>query len=318
MSDTPPKSVLLDTDIGSDVDDVLALGLILASPEELSLVAITTVCGDTELRGQIAAGVLARAGRSDIDVCAGETSPVLRHPERYAWYGHEKLCLPEEKFELSLESGPERIVRAANEVSDLDLIAIGPMTNLARALVLDPGLPRKIRSLTVMGGHIRQVMIGSHICAPGVDYNFCSDPEATMAVLGAGFPIALVTADVTLRTWINSRDLEAMEAGGPVSRLMAEQVRIWSPVQRDLFTGIGGTMAPDNEAFLHDPLAVQALIDPSAIRFETLRILPTIQGGLLRTLEMSPDSEAGCDMKVATSVDAKVAARAISERLRSV
>lgn len=318
MSEAMPRSVLLDTDIGSDVDDVLALGLILASPQELSLIAVTTVCGDTQLRAQIAAGMLARAGRSDIEVCAGATRPLLRAPERFAWFGHEKRGLPKELLELGREAAPERIVRAAREFPDLDLIMIGPLTNLARALVLDPELPRKVRSVAIMGGHIRQVMIGSYVCAPGIDYNLCSDPEATMAVLGAGFSITLVAADVTLQTWINSRDVEGLEAAGPMAQFMAEQVRIWSPVQRALFTGIGGTLVSDNEAFLHDPLTVQALIDPSAIRFETLRILPTIQDGVLRTLEISPDIEVGCDMNVATSVEPQRVARAICERLQSL
>jgi hypothetical protein len=58
-----------------------------------------------------------------------------------------------------------------------------------------------------MGGHVREVRIGTLVCAPGVDYNLCSDPEASIAVLGAGFRTTLVTADVTLSTWMNRRDL---------------------------------------------------------------------------------------------------------------
>jgi purine nucleosidase len=187
MNEPLQRSVLLDTDIGSDVDDVLALGLILASPQAFSLVAVTTVCGDTQLRGQIAAGLLAQAGRPDVEVCPGESAPLLWGRDKFAWFGHEERCLPKERFDLCSEPAPERIVRAAREVEDLDLIMIGPMTNLARALALDPQLPRRVRSVTIMGGHIRQVAIGSHICPPGIDYNLCSDPEATMAVLGAGF-----------------------------------------------------------------------------------------------------------------------------------
>jgi purine nucleosidase len=316
------RSILLDPDIGSDVDDVLALGLILACPNELSLVAVTTICGDTELRARIAAGLLALAGHEGIDVCAGERKPLLRSQDSFAWFGHEKRCAefscPGGRPKISSEPAPERIVRAARETPDLEIVAIGPLTNLARALALDPELPNRVKSLTIMGGHIREVKIGEHVCAPGIDYNMCSDPEATMAVLGAGFAITLVTADITLDTWMNTRDLEVLSGGGELARSLAEQVRLWSPVQRALFTGIGGTMAEDNEAFLHDPLTVLALIDASALTFEHLRILPTIEAGVLRTFELPPETDRGSEMRVATRVDAKQASRQIAQRLSTL
>lgn len=310
---TAPRPILLDTDIGSDADDVLALGLVLASPDAVDLKAVTTVCGDTQTRAQIASGLLAAAGRADIDVCAGETVPLVRPADAFANFGHESSCVPKGvECKVSDEPAPERIVRAAHEHADLEIVLIGPLTNLARALALDPGLPDRVAGITLMGGHIRRVAIGSFECAPGIDYNLCSDAEASVAVLGAGFATTLITADVTLETWMNTRDLEALETGGRVARIMAEQVRIWSPVQRALFTGMGGDLAPDNEAFLHDPLTVLALIDPSSLGFEALGIVPTIQQGVMRTLE----SDAGSVMNVATSVDAPAAAAAIAERLQ--
>jgi purine nucleosidase len=309
---TPPRPLLLDTDIGSDADDILALGLILASADALDLKAVTTVSGDTRQRARIAAGMLALAGRDDVDVCAGETRPLVRPAERFVSFGHEARCLPPEpQPEISSEPAPERIVRAAREHPGLEILLIGPMTNLARALALDPGLPKRVAGITLMGGHVRRVAIGKFECAPGIDYNLCSDAEASVCVLGAGFSTTLVTADVTLQTWMKSEDLAALDGGGSAARMIAEQVRIWSPVQRTLFTGMGGDLAPDNEAFLHDPLAALALIDPSSIGFESLGILPTIQGGVMRTLE----SAEGSVMKVATTVDANAAAREIARRL---
>ncbi len=307
------RSVLLDTDIGSDADDVLALGLILASKDDLDLKAVTTVCGDTLLRARIAAGMLAAAERSEIDVCAGEVRPLVRPPQSFVWFGHETRCLPAEPLpEISDEPACERIVRAAREHPGLEIVAIGAMTNIARALAIDPRLPERVAGLTIMGGHIRRVAIGRFECAPGIDYNLCSDAEASVAVLGAGFNTTLVTADVTLKTWMNSADLAALKAGGRAAAMMAEHVEIWSPVQRALFTGMGGDLAPDNEAFLHDPLTVLALIDPGSLQFESLGIVPTIRAGVMRTLELP----GGNPMTVATDVDAKRAAREIGRRLR--
>ena len=314
-----PRQVLFDTDIGSDVDDALALGLILACPAQLELKAVTTVASDSQLRARIAAGLLALAGRRDVEVCAGEERPLLRSPKRFAMQGHERSYLVEAvtAAPVSSEPAPERIVRAAREIPGLELVAVGPLTNLARALALDPELPSRVAGLTVMGGHVREVRIGEFLCAPGIDYNLCSDPEASVAVLGAGFRTTLVTADVTLATWLVTADVERLAGAGPLARELAAQIRIWEPVQRRLFTGMGGTLAPDNAAFLHDPLTVLALIDAASLCFDSLRIATTIERGVLRTHELPRGAALGAEMRVATGVDPARAARAIVDRLAS-
>jgi purine nucleosidase len=312
-----PLPVLFDTDIGGDVDDALALGLILACPGALDLKAVTTVGGESRVRARVAAGLLGLAARRDVDVCAGEQRPLLRPPERFGWFGHEPACEVEAAARISDEPAPERIVRAAREIPGLELIAVGPLTNLARALALDPELPGRVAGLTVMGGHIRAVRIGDFLCAPGIDYNLCSDPEASVAVLGAGFRTTLVTADVTLATWLTMADVEKLAGAGPLARELARQIRIWEPVQRKLFTGMGGTVAPDNAAFLHDPLTVLALIDASPLGFESLRIATTIEAGVLRTHEVPRASAVGSEMRVAIGVDPPRASRAIVDRIAS-
>jgi purine nucleosidase len=290
---------------------------VLAAPEALELVAVTTVARDTRLRARIAARLLGLAGRSELEVCAGERAPLLRPETSFGWWGHEERCLAEgPEARLSGAPAAERIVRAAREVAGLELVALGPLTNLARALALDPGLPRRVGGLTVMGGHLRRVAIGERVCAPGIDYNLCSDPEASMAVLGAGFRTRLVTADVTLQVWMREADLEKLESGGRLARALAAQVRLWTPVQRDIFVArLGGTLAPDNVAFLHDPLTVLALFDASALRFEDLHVLPTVADGVLRTLEVDGKLGLGVPMRAATEVDAPRARDQVMERL---
>ena len=318
MSRRRTKSIILDTDIGSDVDDALALALVLSAPEALELVAVTTVGRRAELRARVAAGLLGLAGRADVEVCSGETRPVLRAPDRFNWFDHEERCIvPGPGARLSSERAPERIVRAARETQGLEVVLVGPLTNMARALALDPELPQRVGGITVMGGHVREVRIGGFVCAPGIDYNLCSDPEASLAVLGAGFRTTLVTADVTLSTWLRSADLERLEAAGPLGSALAEQVRIWAPVQRKIFTGLGGNVEADNVAFLHDPLTVQSLLDASCLGFEKLRIVPTLESGVLRTLEAAPSLGIGSEMRVATRVDAAAAEGAIVERLHA-
>jgi inosine-uridine nucleoside N-ribohydrolase len=136
-------------------------------------------------------------------------------------------------------------------------------------------------------------------------------------VLGAGFATTLVTADVTLSVWLTTADVEGLGRAGGLARALAAQIRIWTPVQQRIFTGMGGTLAPDNAAFLHDPLTVLALIDATPLRFETLRIATTIERGVLRTHELPGRAGVGSEMRVATAVDAARAARAIVDRIAS-
>jgi purine nucleosidase len=270
------------------------------------------------LRARIAARLLAIGGRGQVEVFLGEAQPLLRRG-RFSVYGHEgEGIVPGPSYPIREEPAPERIVRAAREETGLEIVAIGPMTNLARALALDPELPSRVAGLTIMGGHIRRVALGRTLFAPGIDYNLCSDPEASLAVLGAGFATTLVPADVTLQTWMGGADLDALARGGPLARALSELVRLWSPVQHKYFSGLGAEMDPDNQAFLHDPLTVLALLAPSALGFEELRIVPTIEGGVLRTLEVAPTLGIGTTMRVATSVDALAARRAIVHELTRV
>jgi purine nucleosidase len=283
-------------------------------------VAVTTVGRHGALRARVAASLLGLAGRRDVEVCVGEERPILRPPHAFNWFGHEARCVaPGPLAPISGEPAPERIARAAREVPGLELVAVGPLTNLARALAIDPELPRRVAGLTVMGGHVREARLGERVCAPGIDYNLCSDAEASVAVLGAGFRTTLVTADVTLRTWMAEGDLAGLDAGGPCARALAGQVRLWAPVQRRIFDeAFGARLAADNAAFLHDPLTVLALLDPAPLRFEALRIVATVAEGTLRTLEVDPALGMGAPTRVATGVDPAAAAREILRRLARV
>ncbi|MAE95341.1 MAG: hypothetical protein CL910_11825 [Deltaproteobacteria bacterium] len=314
-----PRPLLLDTDIGSDVDDALAMAVLLSAPGDLELAAVTTVAGNAEGRAWAAARMLGLAGRPEVEVCVGAENALVRR-ERFVWRDIETKDYPDGPDAVrSDEPAAERIVRTAKEIPDLEIVAIGPLTNLAHALALDPELPERVSRLTIMGGHIREVRIGELRCKPGIDYNLCSDPEASVMVLGAGFRTRLVSADVTLQTWLREQDLLRLaEREGPVPRLLVDQVRRWTPFQRKIFTGLGGTLADDNVAFLHDPLTVLSLVDESALHFEDLHVLPTIERGTMRTLEVPAGSGMGLPMQVATAVDAAAARDAIVTRLLSI
>jgi purine nucleosidase len=310
-----PRPVLLDTDLGSDVDDAIALALLLACPE-LRLVALTTVGGDVVGRARASARLLAAGGARDVDVCVGAAEPLVRR-NRFNADAIPVHDYPEASLRVSEEPAAERIVRAARETPGLEIFMIGPLTNLAHALALDPDLPKRAGKLHVMGGHIRRVAIGELVAKPGIDYNLCSDPEASVMVLGAGFETRLVTADVTLETWLRESDLSRLaESANPLARALVPLIHAWTPVQQRIFvTGLGGTLAPDNVAFLHDPLTLLAAVDETSLHFERLPIVTTIERGVLRTLEVSLAAGIGAPMEVALSVDAEKAREQMLTRL---
>jgi len=302
---TPVRRVVLDTDMGTDADDALCLALALASPE-LELVAVTTVSADTTRRAQIARRLLDLAGRSDVAVHAGEGTP-SGPSDGFLWLGDEGdfLLGRNEPVPVSSEPAADALARLLRAEDGLEIVAVGPLTNLARLLERDPALAARIGRLTVMGGHVRRVVYGEREFPHGVDYNLCSDASASLRVLSAGIPVRLVTADVTLGTWIGPADLARIEsAGTPFHLALGRAVRAWTPHMRTIFAGMGAPIGDDNVAFLHDPLALAAAYAESFCRFEDLAVEPAIVDGVFRTIERPLPTPATRPMRCATAVDA--------------
>ena len=298
--------ILLDTDMGTDVDDAMCLALALASPE-IELVAVISVSGDTDHRARISKRILQMAGREDVPVFAGRGAP-LTPGATFASTGREGdgILAPGDAPTIEDEPGCDAIARLLRAEDDLELVAIGPMTNLAATIGSDPGLAGRAKQVTIMGGHVRKIEYAGFSFPFGIDYNLCSDPEASVAALRAETPTRLVTGDVTLQTWLRDEDVARLETSDhPLVLAIARAIRIWTPIQNDIFGGLGANMEGDNAAFLHDPLALACVHDESFCTFETLAIEPTIEDGGFRSIERTPGAPATRTMRVATAVDAE-------------
>jgi len=296
--------LVLDTDMGSDVDDALCLALALAAPE-LELAAVTCVGRESRLRARIAARLLELAGGQHVPVYAGCRVPLLGG-SGYNWFGHEGLGILEPGREPEIERA--HAVDALLELSlaepGIEIAAVGPLTNLALALAKDPDFAGRVGRLTVMGGHLARVEYRGRVFPFGVDYNLCSDPHASLVVLRSGIPTRLVSADVTLRTWLRESDVQELEkSDAPLHAALARAIRIWTPVQRRLLDRPDAPPA-DNAAFLHDPLTLACSYDESFCGFETLEIEPAIEDGVFRTLVRAEPGAGSFPMRCATSVDA--------------
>jgi purine nucleosidase len=299
------RPLVLDSDMGSDADDALCLALALAAPE-LELLAVTCVGRESRLRAQIAGRLLELAGRRHIPVYAGCRVPLLAGAG-YNWFGHEGEGILEPGVEPAIERAhaADALLELSQRRPGLEIAAVGPLTNLALALAKDPDFAARVSRLTVMGGHLRRVSYRGRTFPFGVDYNLCSDPHASLLVLRSGMPIRLVTADVTLQTWLRESDVQALEkSGDPLRGALARAVRLWTPVQRELLDPEPRD-GFDNAAFLHDPLTLACVYDESFCRFETLEIEPAIEDGVFRTIERAAPSESTFPMRCATAVDAE-------------
>jgi purine nucleosidase len=298
------KHIVLDTDIGTDSDDALALALAI-SPAAISLDAVVATGKDPRLRARIAKKLLNLGGSPDVPVHIGEGEP-LGDGNLYL-FGHEGQGILTDGEELSLEhaSGVEAYRQLASSDAPLEIVAIGSMTTLARALDQIPHLADKIGHLWIMGGHLRPTIYGGHEFAAGIDYNLVSDPTASIRVLQSGVPITLVPAAVTLQTWITAGDVDALAATPtPMAETLVAAIRTWAPMQKGIFGGLGAEYDDSNMDFLHDPLTLACCIDESFCEFEDMEIEVSVVDGILQMHE-SQNAQDSIALRCAVSVDAE-------------
>jgi len=220
------------------------------------------------------------------------------------WAGHEGQGLLEEAEDLPLSPrhGVDVLVQSLR-AEEMEVATVGPQSNLAAALMKEPGIAGRISHLTVMGGFFHACEIEGRVVLPTVDYNLNADPEAAVRALAAPIPTTFVPGDVTMRAWLLEKDLRRLEeAEDALARALARLVRVWAPVQRRLLEGMGLPLPPDVVAILHDPLAVATVVDRRFVKTERLRATIAIVDGYVRTFI---DPAAGREVEVVTDVDAR-------------
>ncbi len=270
-----PRPVLMDVDTG--IDDALALMLAARSPE-IELLGCTSVAGNVtvEQTTRNTLAVLELAGRGEVPVAVGAARPLVRRLTTATYFhgpqGLGRLDLPAPKAAPLATPAPQYLVEMANRYAgELTLIAVGPLTNLAMALLLDPHFGRKLGHLVIMGGAVR---VGGNI-TPVAEANFYNDPEAAQAVMTCGAAISLVGLDVTLQAnlkWAEIVHLDDRKSQlDPVALASLELLRFYTQ-----------PYGPDGGANLHDPLAVGIVVQPELVQTERMQVEVETQGRLTR------------------------------------
>jgi purine nucleosidase len=284
-----PVPLILDTDIGGDIDDALALAFCIRHPD-IELRAVTTVADDTVKRGWWARKILTVAGRDDVEVAAGVgwDEPPAGRASAWPHDGHGLLA-DGETYELSPRDG----VTVLLETADVTISTIGMQSNVAAAVERDPSFPKRVPLLAVMGGVFAPVDVGGgNVLPPAVDHNLCVDPAASVTALNAGFTTLYTPIDVTVRALLRRHHLEALHDGDELCRTIARSIETWLPTSH---------MPEGVIAVMHDPLTVACLVERSFVRTTTLPVtVARHPNGHVRTFI---DPLEGHDAEVVTDVD---------------
>lgn len=251
------RSIIVDTD--PSPDDAVAFLIALASPEELDVLAVTTVAGNVplELTSRNARKALELARRTDVPVYAGAAAPLIRKlvtaEHVHGRTGFDGYDLPDPETPLAAGFAPDFIVDAvmSRDPGDVTLCCLAPLTNIALALAKEPRLARHLREIVLMGGSFSE---GGNV-TPSAEFNIYVDPEAAARVLGCGAPITMIPLDCTHQARNTEPRLKRLRAiGTPLAEAFYHLLKFNKTFDEQKYGWDGGP--------LHDPTVTAYLLKP--------------------------------------------------------
>jgi purine nucleosidase len=257
-NDRSKRTIIIDTDPGQD--DAVAILFALGAHDQLDLRAITTVAGNVplSLTSKNARIVLGWANRTDLPVYAGCPRPLVRElvtaENVHGKTGLDGVPLDEPKAELAKDHAVDFLIDTLRNAPEkrITLCLLGPMTNLAVALIQDPGIRRGVKEVVLMGGayHTRGNV------TPAAEFNIYVDPHAAAIVFGSGIPIVVLPLDVTQKALSTMPRVKRLEdLGNRVGKLIS--AILVSHARREI-EELGSSGGP-----LHDPCVIAYLLAPS-------------------------------------------------------
>ncbi|WP_141433035.1 nucleoside hydrolase [Bacillus sp. 03113] len=251
--------IILDTDIGTNADDAVALSLALKSPE-IILEGVTTVYGNVITRASIAHKINRLCGQST-KIYPGIELPLLRNRKVF-WTGIEDELVGEweRDFELSTKHAVDYMVETVMEhPREITLVGIGPLTNIAAALIREPQIARNVKEIVLMGGVTRLGSNGIHIETH--EHNVKCDPEAAFVVFSSGAPIVMIGLDVTRQLVFSREENDKFAScGTPLALTLTKMIeKYMNYMKRDF-------------SYMCDPLAISLLLDRSLVETKKMNV----------------------------------------------
>lgn len=280
-----PQEVIVDTDIGDDLDDAFALALVLSSPE-LKLDAVDVSLGETALRARMVKRALRQLGHADIPVAAGPTTPAGTRFTQAAWAAAEPppaTPVPDAvtvTIDLLRAAPPGRIT----------LLALAPLTTIGAIIARDPVAFRRLAGVVVMGGSI-------HPGVRTIEYNVSRDPDGLRRLLAIGVPVELMPLQATMVSLPRNARSRLFAAHTPATDWLAALYPLWA--HRNPW---GPTPV------LFDVVPVARLLQPGICTPVRLRLL-VLETGVTRPVPGPPNAG------VCLHVDASSVLKLVQERL---
>ena len=255
-----PEKIIIDTDIGSDIDDAFAVALAIRSPE-LEILGIATDSGDTNERAKILDRMLAEVGRPGIPVAVGVSSPP--NPHNREWdsviqgrYG-DNSRFPPKTHPNAVDFILDQIRHYPGQIT---LVAIGPIPNIGAMIDKSPDTFRQIKRVVMMGGSINPIKPDFGNAPPlqqQREYNIYGDTVSSQKLFRSGVPIVLVPLDSTLHLTLDETKRAAIfTQSTPLTDALTLLYQLW------------GQRTPD----LIDPMTIGYIVDPTLCPVRPMRI----------------------------------------------
>jgi purine nucleosidase len=269
-----PQLVILDTDIGDDIDDAFALALVLKSPE-LKLLGITTAYGDTELRARLVDRYLDAVGGENIPVAVGVPTS---HTNVFTQAAYARQA-PKAKH---LDAVDFLLGQIRQHPGEITLISIGPLNNVEEAIKRDPATFRRIKRVVMMGGSVYRGYDGrdGDRRGPDAEWNINRDPAGARALLASGVPVFMMPLDST-QVHLETKEREEIFATGS---LLTDQLTLLYHQWK------AGTDGHPDAPTLFDPVAVAYAIRPELCPISPFH-LDVDEKGFTRPVDGAPNAQ---------------------------
>lgn len=253
-----PQKIIIDTDIGDDIDDAFAIALALRSPE-LQILGITTTFGDTEARAKIVDRLLGEAGRQDIPVAVGipTKAPGSMSQRRYGEGGRFARSSHPAAVDFILD----QIRRSPAEIT---LVAIGPLVNIGALIDKDPQTFRKLKRVVIMGGSVDRGYGDPYAppTAPQPEWNILNDIPAARKLFASGVPLFVMPLDSTQLKLDEVRREFLFRQSTPLTDQLTLLYHLWGQQTPTLF----------------DPMTIAFIDDPSLCPVQLMNIIVDEKG----------------------------------------
>lgn len=268
--------ILLDTDIGTDIDDALCLAYLLAQPK-CKLLGITTVSGEAEKRAMMASALCRQAGKS-IPVLPGIEKPLLTQCRQPLAQQAVRLENWPHETEFPKENAIEFMRRTIRQnPGEITLLAIGPMTNVAALFASDPEIPALLKEVVLMCGRFTGRIAG----LKEVEWNAYCDPYAAAVVYHAPVPIRSIGLDVTMQVRMTKEEAKRRMKADILKPVM-DFSKVW--------------FEQSSQMIFHDPLAAAVIFDQEICGFQRGKAEVELQSERLLGLTHWTENKEGKDL----------------------